>query len=75
LLIKFQFFWILFKVTPPEEPTPLGVPCMNSGINPALGGSMNQQNDSMHSSIQINTPEPQQLSSSSSQQHLQGTIV
>lgn len=48
---------------------------MNSGINPALGGSMNQQNDSMHSSIQINTPEPQQLSSSSSQQHLQGTIV
>lgn len=64
------------KVTPPEEPTPLGVPCMNSGINPAMGGgSMNQQNDSMHTSIQINTPEPQQSPSSSSQHHLQGTIV
>jgi hypothetical protein len=50
---------------------------MSSGINPAMGGSsmgLNQQND-MHTSIQINTPEPPQQSVSSSQHHLQGTIV
>lgn len=67
-------------MTPPEEPTPvMGLPCMSSqGINPAMGGSamsLNQQNDQMHTSIQINTPEPQQQSVSPSQHHLQGTIV
>jgi potassium channel subfamily T member 1 len=70
----------VFKVTPPEEPTPLiGVPCVSSsGINPALGGSslgLNQQSD--HTSIQINTPEPPSpsVSHSPSQHHLQGYLL
>lgn len=33
------------------------------------------QHDQMHTSIQINTPEPQSQSVSPSQHHLQGTIV
>ncbi|CRL02893.1 CLUMA_CG015879, isoform B [Clunio marinus] len=69
------------EVTPPEEATPcsIGVPCMSSGINPAMGGSsmgLNQQND-MHTTIQINSPDPSSQSGPQSQhqQHLQGTIV
>lgn len=67
--------FVCLQVTPPEEPTPMcGVPCMGSGINPAMGSSLgvNNQNDPMHSSI---SPEPQQQASPSSQHHLQGTIV
>lgn len=57
------------------------MPCTSGGVNPSTLGStlgLNQPSEPMHTTIQINSLEPQQQQQQvnpQSSHHLQGTIV